>query len=171
MPWWGWIALGLVGVTVEIFLSTDFVLVFFGVSAILLGLVGVLGPSLPAWAQVLLFCALAVPALMVYRSRFRGNLRKADSIVEAAFAGETAVVTETIESGATGRAEMGGTLWEAHNRGAERLHPGDPVIVENVRDLVLFVRSESTTSGDHAEPPGPDAGPVRPGKPRAQFNS
>ena len=51
MPWWGWIVLGTVILISEIIVSTDFYLVFFAASAVIVGLLVLLGASLPVSAQ------------------------------------------------------------------------------------------------------------------------
>jgi membrane protein implicated in regulation of membrane protease activity len=63
MAWWIWIVLGAALLVTEVVLSTDFWLVFFGVAALGLGLLGVAGLVLPAWAQFLVFALLSVLGL------------------------------------------------------------------------------------------------------------
>ena len=58
MPWWGWIFVGATLLAAEVALSTDFYLVFFGAGALVLGVLGLVGLSLPVWAQWLLFALL-----------------------------------------------------------------------------------------------------------------
>jgi membrane protein implicated in regulation of membrane protease activity len=140
MPWWGWIVLGAVLLSLEVFLAADFFLVFFGSSAIVLGLIGVLGWVPPIWLQWLLFAALAVTALVIYRRYFRETLMRADAIVDDTFKGHQALVRQTIESGATGQAELSGTVWTVRNLGTETLEPGDHATVAGVQGLTLLVR-------------------------------
>lgn len=140
MPWWGWIVFGALLLVLEVVLTTDFFLVFFGVSALLLGLAGVAGLDLPIWVQWLAFAALAVVTLVLYRHRISNALKTADAVVDDNFKGQDATVTEPIAVGATGQAELSGSRWNAHNLGPEPLAPGDRARVEAVQGLTLHVR-------------------------------
>ena len=52
MPWWGWLILGIGLLGVEMFVvDAQFYLVFIGVAAALVGLLGLTGIALPQWAQ------------------------------------------------------------------------------------------------------------------------
>ena len=73
MPWWGWIVLGTVILISEIIVSTDFYLVFFAASAVIVGLLVLLGVSLPVSAQWLLFAALSIGMLVLFRGYCQVN--------------------------------------------------------------------------------------------------
>ena len=60
MPWWGWLVLGIGLLGVEMFvIDAQFYLVFLGVSAAIVGLLGLAGVPMPEWPQWLVFAALA----------------------------------------------------------------------------------------------------------------
>ena len=51
MPWWAWLVLGIALLGVEMFvIDAQFYLVFIGLSAAVVGLLGLVGVGLPAWA-------------------------------------------------------------------------------------------------------------------------
>jgi len=61
MPWWAWIVLGIGLLAVELFfVDAQFYLVFIGLSAAAVGLLGLAGVHLPEWSQWLAFAVLAL---------------------------------------------------------------------------------------------------------------
>ena len=66
MTWWAWILFGIAFFGLEIFLATDFYLVFFGASAIIVGLINLFGIELAGWTEWLLFSVLAILSLVLY---------------------------------------------------------------------------------------------------------
>ena len=70
MPWWGWLVLGIGLLGVELFVvDAQFYLVFIGVAAALVGLLGLAGSTMPQWAQWLLFAALSIVTMVAFRKR------------------------------------------------------------------------------------------------------
>ena len=51
MPWWGWILVAAILLGSELFVTTEFYLVFLGVAALAVGLFGLLAFEPPAWQQ------------------------------------------------------------------------------------------------------------------------
>ncbi|MGH2570670.1 MAG: NfeD family protein, partial [bacterium] len=82
MPWWSWIVLGAALLGAEVLLATDFYLVFFGVAAVVVGLVELGARDLPVWSQWLLFAAIAVAGLVLYRKRLRERLIRPDRALD-----------------------------------------------------------------------------------------
>ncbi len=65
MPWWGWMIVAALALAVEMFVfDAQFYLVFFGISAAIVGLLGLSGVPMPDWAQWL---ALSVLAVVLHR--------------------------------------------------------------------------------------------------------
>jgi membrane protein implicated in regulation of membrane protease activity len=56
--------------------------------------------------------------------------------------GETAVLTEDLQPGHTGKAELRGSTWSARNVGPSSLSMGQRVTVKKVEGLTLWVRPE-----------------------------
>jgi membrane protein implicated in regulation of membrane protease activity len=123
----------------ELFVPTDFFLVFLGVAALLVGGVGLAGLALPIWAQWLLFAALSLVLLGTVRSRLKKRL-PSSSRADDTLVGEIALIHERLEAGATGSAELRGARWTARNVDASALEPGARARVERVEGLVLHLR-------------------------------
>ena len=141
MPWWGWIVLGTVILISEIIVSTDFYLVFFAASAVIVGLLVLLGVSLPVSAQWLIFAALSIGMLVLFRARLREKIKTREQDVDK-LEDEIAVATEHLAAGATGQAELRGSTWRARNIGEVDLEVGDRCRVERVDSLVLSIRKD-----------------------------
>jgi len=70
MPWWAWIVLGIGLLAVELFfVDAQFYLVFIGLSAAAVGLLGLAGVHLPEWSQWLAFAVLALVTMLTFRKR------------------------------------------------------------------------------------------------------
>jgi membrane protein implicated in regulation of membrane protease activity len=143
VPWWGWIVVGTLLLSSELFVPTDFFLVFLGVAAMAVGLVGLAGLGLPAWGQWLLFAALSLVLLVAVRGRLKKRLPAAASRADDTLVGEIALIHERLEAGATGTAELRGARWSARNADTSALEPGARARVERVEGLLLHVRRAS----------------------------
>ena len=142
MPWWAWFVLGTALLAAEVMLATDFYLVFFGLSALVVGLLGVAGVPIPVWAQWLTFAGLAVACLVFYREKLRAWLIDPDAKVSEEITGKVATASDAIASGAEGRVELRGTQWKALNEGPD-LAAGERCNVLRKDGLTLFVRKET----------------------------
>ena len=67
MAWWLWLLLGLVLAALELASTGGFYLIFFGVSAMFIGLMAAIGLGGPLWLQWLVFTILSVVLLLVFR--------------------------------------------------------------------------------------------------------
>jgi inner membrane protein len=143
MEWWIWIVLGAVLLAAETMITADFYLVFFGIAAIVLGLLGLVGIDLPNWAQLLLFAALAVAGLVFYRGKLKQRLSKPDRVMGPEMVGEAGSAREAIAIGARGHIDLRGTVWEARNEGDADIAAGARCVVVRVDGLTLHVRAEN----------------------------
>lgn len=143
MAWWMWLVLGLVLLGGEMAVPGGFYLFFFGVGALLVGLVGLAGIGLPAWGQWLLFSVLSIAALVLLRPRIMGRLRQATHRIDDNLVGEIAVASEAIAPGAIGRGELRGSVFAMRNGGADAVAAGQRCRVVRVDGLTLDVRKES----------------------------
>ena len=83
MPWWAWLVLGIGLLGVEMFvIDAQFYLVFIGLSAAVVGLLGLVGVDLPNWAQWLVFSALAIAAMLAFRRRLYEMVRNRSGHVD-----------------------------------------------------------------------------------------
>jgi membrane protein implicated in regulation of membrane protease activity len=140
MTWWAWILLGIAFFGLEVFLATDFYLVFLGIAALIVGLLNLFGVSMAGWIQWLLFSVIAVLALVVYRQRFKRMLTTPDREVERGVVGEHASASEVIPAGGRGKVELRGSVWQAANTGTQDLAVGDRCEVVAAEGVLLKVR-------------------------------
>jgi hypothetical protein len=142
MEWWIWMLLGLLLLLAELVTPGGFYFIFFGVGAVVVGILAGLDAGGPAWFQFLLFSILSLVSLWLFRERLltltEGTPdRNVDSLI-----GETAVASGEIPVHGIGKVEMRGTAWNARNVGDRPLKPSERATVEQVEGLMLLVRSE-----------------------------
>jgi membrane protein implicated in regulation of membrane protease activity len=143
MIWWYWILLGLVLAAIELATPGGFFFAFFAVSAVLVGLVELVGLLESDAIQWALFSALSIGALIFFRKPLvdwmeRTQQQEAvDSLV-----GELAVPAAAIPAGEHGRAELRGATWSVRNIDDRALAAGERCRVAGVRGLELDIRSE-----------------------------
>lgn len=144
MVWWYWMVLGLALLAAEMTTPGGFYILFFGLSALLVGTMAGLGIVDLDWLQWLLFSVIAIGSLLVFRgplmarmSRGHQALADVDSMV-----GEVAIPLEPLAAGATGKAELRGTTWTAKNVGPTDLRKDQRGKVKNVDGLTLWITGE-----------------------------
>jgi membrane protein implicated in regulation of membrane protease activity len=142
MEWWLWILLGLLLLLAELVTPGGFYIIFFGIGAVLVGILAGFNVAGPAWFQYILFSVFSVLTLWLFREKLLqltqgGHRGGIDSLV-----GETAVVTDDIPINGIGKAEMRGSSWSARNVSDKALARGERCKVERVEGLTIFVREE-----------------------------
>lgn len=142
MPWWGWILVGATLLGSELFVTTEFYLVFMGLAALVLGLFMLAGFEQPVWAQWLSFAGLSAVFLVGFRRRVWDKIGTVGAPVRDRVVGEVATARQRIESGAQGSAEMRGSLWTVRNVGDAPIEAGERARAEELDGLVLLVRRE-----------------------------
>jgi inner membrane protein len=145
--WWHWLVLGLLLVLAELAAAGGFYIIFFGIAALIIGVLDGFGVAGPLWFQLLSFSVLAVAMLAVFRSRLL-KLFQADPQAPQvdALVGEIGTAEEYLEPGRVGRVELRGTAWSARNTTAEALHRGTRIRVVRVEGLMLLVEPEGAQS-------------------------
>jgi len=144
MAWWAWIVLGIGFLGVEMLLiDAQFYLVFIGLSAALVGLLGLLGVGLPEWGQWLAFSVLAITAMLTFRRRIYELVRGNTGVVEERLTvGDRVTVAARLEPGQSARVEYRGSSWTARNTGELAIEAGREAVIERVDGLTLHVKSE-----------------------------
>jgi membrane protein implicated in regulation of membrane protease activity len=142
MEWWIWILLGLFLLLAELLTPGGFYIIFFGVGAVIVGILAGFNFAGPLWFQFILFSILSVLIVWLFRERLlqltqKGSRESVDSLI-----GETAVATEEIHLNGVGKAELRGASWNARNVGDKPLSRGQRCVVERVEGLTIFVRAE-----------------------------
>jgi membrane protein implicated in regulation of membrane protease activity len=142
---WSWIAAGLVLVALELVVP-GFVIFFFGLGAVLTGLVLFVVPGLSSSLQILLFAVASLLLLVTCRrfmpKSFRGRSTQAEGDPDDdEVAGSIArVAAPGLSAGHEGKVEFRGTLWNARAEGSDDLAAGTEVVVVRRENLLLVVR-------------------------------
>ncbi len=144
MAWWAWLVLGIGLLGVEMFvIDAQFYLVFVGLAAAVVGLLGLAGVDLPSWAQWLLFSGLALVAMLGFRRRLYEMLRgSAGQVDERLTVGDRVVIAARLEPGQSGRVEYRGSNWTARNTGSQSIEAGREAVISEIDGLTLHVRAE-----------------------------
>lgn len=141
--WWHWLVLGLVLVVGELATPGGFYLLFFGLGAIIVGLLASAGMAGPLTIQVLGFSVLSVGLLALFRARLL-HWMQGDPQAPAidTLVGEIATTIEALEPHAVGKVELRGTSWSARNASDAVIAAGRRCKVSRVEGLMLYVRPE-----------------------------
>jgi inner membrane protein len=141
MVWWVWLLFGLVLLVVEMSTPSGLYVLFFGLSALVVGVLAAVGVDIP-WLQWLAFGGISVVSLLLFRGMLVRRLKRpsgatadVDSIV-----GEFATLSDDIEAHGSGRGAMRGTQWNVKNLSGEPLSKGQRCRVERVEGITLFIR-------------------------------
>jgi membrane protein implicated in regulation of membrane protease activity len=144
MLWWYWIVLGLSLAAIELATPGGFFVIFFGIAALVIGALTLLGVLVTPWLQWLLFPIIAVVGLRLFRQPLLGRLGMRESPDDVdTLIGEIAMPVSTLQPGEHGRAELRGSTWNAQNVGTTALTAGQRCRVVAVRGLMLELRQES----------------------------
>ena len=133
MNWWGWLIIGFVLMGAELTaVDAAFYLIFVGAAAILMGILGLVGVSLPIWGQWVLFSVLAVGSMVLFRQKLYDRLRGGAAGFDGSAAGATVAVKEVVPPGGRTRVRLRGSQWTAVNVGAVPIAAGaDARVVES----------------------------------------
>ena len=144
MPWWAWLVLGIGLLGVEMFvIDAQFYLVFVGLSAAIVGLLGLVGVDLPSWLQWLAFSALALGAMFGLRQRLYDMIRKRGGQVDERLTiGDRVVIAARLEPGQSGRVDYRGSSWTARNVDSRAIEAGSEVSIAAIDGLTLHVKAE-----------------------------
>jgi membrane protein implicated in regulation of membrane protease activity len=141
MLWWHWVLLGLVLLGLEMLVPGGLFALFFGLAALVVGIIVAAGDGEPDWLPWLLFSLLSIVSLLLLRSPLLTRLKshgrtrpRLDTLV-----GEVATLLEELPPGAVGKAELRGTVWNVQNGDTGNLHKGQRCRVERVDGLTLGV--------------------------------
>jgi membrane protein implicated in regulation of membrane protease activity len=143
MLWWHWMILGAVILGAELFaIDAQFYLVFIGLSAALVGLAGLVGISMPEWAQWTAFGVLSLTSFFTFRKSFYAKIRGGAVGFRATISGETVNIRKDLAAGSESRAEFRGTKWTVRNISSEAIVAGTRAKVVKVDGLTLHVEAE-----------------------------
>jgi membrane protein implicated in regulation of membrane protease activity len=141
MMWWGWMVLGALLLSAELFaVDAQFYLVFLGVSAALVGVLALAGIELPEWGQWALFAVLALISFVTFRKSLYEKLRGGAAGFRESLAGEEITVPAYLPVGGEGRIELNGSQWTARNVGDQPIEAGRKANVVAVDGVTLRVK-------------------------------
>jgi membrane protein implicated in regulation of membrane protease activity len=139
MEWWTWVVLGIVLLVGEMLVPGGLFMLFFGLGAIIVGILVALGAGGPDWMQWFLFSGASIAMLLLLRQRILAKMASGHQQVVDSMVGETAFPLEAIAAGATGKAELRGSSWSAHNNSKTTVQKGQRCRVERVDGLMLHI--------------------------------
>lgn len=140
VAWWIWMVLGLLLLTVEIMIPTDFFVFFTGVGAIATALVTGVGLTPGLLSQSIVFVVVSLVSLVTLRGWLRGLLHrgmpttKVDPLV-----GEIGTAIRDIPANGAGQVTLRGSPWNARNPGPAAIPAGARVRVDKVDSITLIV--------------------------------
>jgi membrane protein implicated in regulation of membrane protease activity len=145
--WWHWLVLGLLLVLAELATAGGFYVIFFGIAALVVGVLSGLDIAGPLWLQLLLFSVLSLVTLALFRTRLLKWVQldpqrpAVDSLV-----GEIGLASDVLAPGTVGRVEVRGAAWSARNTTNMSVARGSRVRVIRVEGLTLDVEPEGVRS-------------------------
>lgn len=138
MTQWHWLALGILLIAAETLLP-GFILMWFGVGAIVTGVALWLTPEMTWHWQLLIFALISVAAIVLWRARLKNHPTVSDqpslNQKAAQFIGRDFVSPEGIKNG-VGRITVGDTSWRAEGQDCP---PGSVVEVIGVEGATIKV--------------------------------
>jgi membrane protein implicated in regulation of membrane protease activity len=142
MESWLWLAAGLALVVAELATPSGFFIIFFGLGALTVGVLGWLNVATSLGSQLLLFSVLSVVYLLLFRGRLQARVQippppNVDSLV-----GVLAIVQDRLLPGVVGKVEVRGSMWSARNTSGVTLDAGQRARVAAVDGLTLTVVPE-----------------------------
>lgn len=142
--WWYWVVLGLMLMMAELIIPAFFVF-WFGISAIAVGLILFLVPTLPFSLQLLAWSALSVALIFLWFKIFKRHAFKSTvAISRTEFVGQKGIVVRQIEPFSKGRVRfqkpiLGDDEWDA-TAGDEAIKEGEFIVIDDVEGHILRVR-------------------------------
>ena len=141
MSWWGWITIGTLLLCAELFaIDAQFYLVFIGVGAIIVGVVGLAAPELPGWVPWILFAVLSLTSMFTIRRQLYERIRGRAVGFASGAVGTRLTLRESLAPGGSCRTEFRGSQWTAINVGKEPIPAGGTAEIDAVDGLNLRVR-------------------------------
>ncbi|HZX41148.1 MAG TPA: NfeD family protein, partial [Myxococcaceae bacterium] len=146
MIWWMWLVAGVGLLIFELVTPGGFFAVFFGIAALLVGLLAAVHLAGPEWLQWLLFSVFSVLGVFLLRRPVMQRLGAAPPALPGEeMRGEWALVTEEVRPGEVGRVELRGTAWSA--RANRTVRVGERVPVDRIEGLTVWLGGTESRGG------------------------
>jgi membrane protein implicated in regulation of membrane protease activity len=144
MPWWAWLLLGILLLGGEMLTPGGFVLFFFGLGSLVVGILDLVGVTPDPAVQWLCFAALSVVSALIFRKPLLARIERHTPRARVDdLSGEIAVPVAEIAPGSVGRAELRGTVWSARNGTDRALAAGARCRVLRAEGLTLVLEPET----------------------------
>lgn len=144
MTWWAWMILGAVLFGAEmIAIDAQFYLVFLGLSAAIVGLLGLSGIVMPEWAQWLVFAALSLISMFTFRRSIYEKIRGGAPGFKDGVDGDYIVIQQELGPRAQGRASFRGSDWTVVNETSTAITAGTRARITRSEGLTLYVSADS----------------------------
>lgn len=137
-----WLAGGLALMVLELATPSGFFILFFGLGALTVGALQRFGVVEAGWLQWLLFTALSLGYLLIFREKLQARFQAPPPLDVDSLVGVLAVPQGAIEPGGVGRVEVRGSTWSARNVATVPIYTGQRCTVVTVDGLLLGVRPE-----------------------------
>ncbi len=142
MAWWTWCLLGTLLFAIELgAVDAQFYLVFAGLAAIAVGIIGLVGLELPSWAQWLSFAVLSIVAMFTVREQLYAKLMSRPMGKVSTDVDQRVVISQELAPGKSCRIEYRGSGWTALNIGDQVIPPGGAARIDSIEGLTLRVRA------------------------------
>jgi membrane protein implicated in regulation of membrane protease activity len=142
MAWWSWCILGVVLLGLELLaVDAQFYLVFAGLSAVVVGLLGLVGLELPVAGQWLLFAVVAVTAMFTLRRPIYAKLMNKPFGNVNTDLDQRVLLTQELAPGKSCRIEYRGSGWTALNIGDQVIPSGGAARIDSIDGVTLRVRA------------------------------
>jgi membrane protein implicated in regulation of membrane protease activity len=142
MAWWSWCILGVALLGVELLaVDAQFYLVFAGLAAVVVGLLGLVGLELPIAGQWLLFGVLAVAAMFTLRRPIYAKLMNRPFGNVSTDLDQRVTLTQDLAPGKSCRIEYRGSGWTALNIGDQVIPSGSVARIDSIDGVTLRVRA------------------------------
>ena len=142
MAWWGWCILGAVVIGIELLaVDAQFYLIFAGLAAVTVGLLGLVGLELPVAGQWLLFAVFAVTAMFTLRRPIYTKLMNKPFANVSTDVDQHVVLAQELAPGKSCRIEYRGSGWTALNIGDRAIPLGGSARIDSIDGVTLRVRA------------------------------
>ena len=139
---WGWLVIGFGLMAIELLgLEAAFYLVIIGFAAIVTGLIGLVGLTLPVWGQWVFFSGVAIASMLLFQRKLYARFRVAPEASVNSLVGEIVNLSQDAEPGERCRVELRGSSWIAVNVGPETVAAGAQAEVIDVDGFLLEIES------------------------------
>ena len=147
MQWWGWIIFGAFLLGAELLgVDAAFYLIFIGFSAIVVGLLEAFGLNMAPWVEWLVFAALALTFMVLFRKRLYTKFRGVDTDYKAGPVGSLLKLETDLPPGDTCRMQYRGTTWTVVNASSQLISQGNDARITRVDGTTLAIGPAAETS-------------------------